>query len=170
MAPLVAGTSSITDAFVAINSKLWSIYDVVFKSDSTPYVMSPFETVTYHYASCTGTSILLVDALRSVGIPCRLVGTPCWNTPTGGNHCWVEVLVDGYWSFTEPWNLGFNSTWFWPDPAKLSVPGEEHGIWAVSYTYKSGDAYFPMSWAPSDKSFYGIDITTFYTQFVPYKK
>jgi hypothetical protein len=44
-------------------------------------------------ASCTGMSTLLVDALRSQGIPARAAGTPRWNNPAGGNHVWVEVSV-----------------------------------------------------------------------------
>ena len=30
------------------------------------------------YASCTGVSILYVDALRTIGIPARVTGTPAW--------------------------------------------------------------------------------------------
>jgi len=58
-------------------------------------------------------STLLVDALRSQGIPARAAGTPRWNTPEGGNHVWVEVWDDGVWSFTgaAEYNGRLNDTW-----------------------------------------------------------
>lgn len=43
--PLVVNATSIQEAFVAINSQIWSLWDVVFQSDSTPYVMGPFEVL-----------------------------------------------------------------------------------------------------------------------------
>ena len=37
-------------------------------------------------------SIFLISALRSVGIPARMAGTPDWILG-GGNHDWVEVRI-----------------------------------------------------------------------------
>ena len=55
-------------------------------------IFYPMSTMVFGYASCTGISILYVDALRSVGIPARLVGTPAWHgKENDGNHNWVEV-------------------------------------------------------------------------------
>ena len=56
-------------------------------------------------ASCTGLSILLVDALRSVGIPARFAGTASWHDDRG-NHSWTEVRLDDGWHFTEFYQLG----------------------------------------------------------------
>jgi len=51
-------------------------------------------TIVYGYASCTGVSILYADALRAVGVPARIVGTPAWNADVShGNHNWVEVYL-----------------------------------------------------------------------------
>ena len=49
-----------------------------------------------HMASCTGLSVLLVDALRAAGIPARFAGTPAWHDDRG-NHSWVEVWIGGRW-------------------------------------------------------------------------
>jgi hypothetical protein len=48
--------------------------NITFKSDQTPEIMSPSQVIAAGYASCTGLSIFLVNALRSVGIPARLAG------------------------------------------------------------------------------------------------
>lgn len=119
--------------------------------------------MAFHYASCTGEAILLVNALRAVGVPARMVGTPCWNDGVGGNHDWVEVWFDNAWSFTEPENTSFNNTWFYPYPAKYAVPGYQYGIFAASYVYQPGYTHFPMTWAPNDPTCHGIDVTESYT-------
>ncbi len=36
---------------------------------------SPFQVIAAGFASCTGLSIFLIDALRSVGVPARLAGS-----------------------------------------------------------------------------------------------
>jgi len=56
---------------------------------------SSFESIASGKASCTGLSILLVDACRAVGIPARVVGTPLW-VDRSGNHTWVEIWDDGW--------------------------------------------------------------------------
>merc|ERR1712110_657166 len=86
-------------AFTALGRKL------VFKANQTPMVMAPVtETLRLGYASCTGMSILVANALRSVGIPARIVGTALWNRPEGGNHNWVEFWTgeqDGGWHYMD---------------------------------------------------------------------
>eukprot|EP01105_Mastigella_eilhardi_P006108 TRINITY_DN1771_c0_g1_i3.p1 TRINITY_DN1771_c0_g1~~TRINITY_DN1771_c0_g1_i3.p1 ORF type:complete len:232 (-),score=36.22 TRINITY_DN1771_c0_g1_i3:271-894(-) len=84
--PLVESATSITDAFRLVNGAVWTMWGIAFQSESTPEVMAPFETMAYHYASCTGQAILLVDALRAVGVPARMTGTMCWNTPQCDTH------------------------------------------------------------------------------------
>ena len=56
---------------------------------------APVQTWAAGHASCTGLSIFLISALRSVGIPVRLAGTPAW-VLTDGNHDWVEVSFSCY--------------------------------------------------------------------------
>lgn len=72
------------------------IKPIYFKSGQTPLIFDPMSTIAYGYASCTGISILFCNALRAVGIPARVVGTPAWyGNSTNGNHNWVEVYVGG---------------------------------------------------------------------------
>ena len=72
------------------------------RSDTPPAArrpnQSPKESIEQGLASCTGLSIVLIDACRSVGVPTRLVGTPMWANKAG-NHTWVEIW-DGDWHFT----------------------------------------------------------------------
>eukprot|EP00164_Ancoracysta_twista_P006560 GFYU01009150.1.p1 GENE.GFYU01009150.1~~GFYU01009150.1.p1 ORF type:complete len:449 (-),score=111.35 GFYU01009150.1:77-1339(-) len=171
-APLVKQAHNLTEAGLIINQKIWSMWSpaIHFVSDCTPDIMSPFQTIKAGHASCTGLSIFLVNACRSVGIPARVTGTPNWNTATGGNHDWVEVYdhVTG-WSFTgaSEYNGRLNSTWFYPHPAKSQLPGQDtcngHSIFAASYspqpqshtdsdTDSDSDSgvFFPMAWACDD--------------------
>ena len=70
------------------------IKPIFFKSGQTPLIFDPMSTIGFGYASCTGISILFCNALRAVGVPARVVGTPAWyGNRTNGNHNWVEVYV-----------------------------------------------------------------------------
>lgn len=84
-----------------INTGLWSAFGqpIVFKSQQTPLIFDPMSIIAYSFASCTGVSIFLIDALRSVGIAARIAGTPAWNQiEENGNHNWLEV-----WSPEDGW-------------------------------------------------------------------
>lgn len=74
---------------------------------------APLATVKTAYGRCGEESVLLVAALRSVGIPARQVYTPRW-AHTDDNHAWVEAWVDGAWYFLgacEPEPV-LNLAWF----------------------------------------------------------
>ncbi len=74
---------------------------------------APLATVKTAYGRCGEESVLLVAALRSVGIPARQVYTPRW-AHTDDNHAWVEAWVDGIWYFLgacEPEPV-LNLAWF----------------------------------------------------------
>ena len=106
-----------------VNTRLWSILGksptepIAFVSGQTPRIMDPLSVIAYGHSSCTGLAILLVAALRAVGIPARMAGTPAWHgNDDEGNHSWVEVYVPsssssssdggddggGEWIFLEP--------------------------------------------------------------------
>ena len=108
----IANTTSVT---TWVNQNLWKRLarredqPIYFKSSQTPMILDPMSTIGFGYASCTGTSILFCNALRSVGVPARVAGTPAWyGNRTQGNHNWVEVFVPnsdgsgGEWKFLEP--------------------------------------------------------------------
>jgi Transglutaminase-like superfamily len=107
-----ADVSSVT---TWVNTHLWARLGrggepIYFKSRQTPLIFDPMSIVAFGYASCTGTSILFCNALRSVGIAARVAGTPAWyGNRTQGNHNWVEVWDNGKgsggggrWKFLEP--------------------------------------------------------------------
>lgn len=74
---------------------------------------SPIAVYNSGLGRCGEESVFTVTALRSVGIPCRQVYTPCW-AHCDDNHAWVEVWHDGKWSFLgacEPEEV-LNKGWF----------------------------------------------------------
>ncbi|CAE6912716.1 unnamed protein product [Symbiodinium sp. CCMP2592] len=135
---------------------------VVFKSNSTPAMMAPVsETLTSGYASCTGTSILIVDGLRAVGIPARIAGTPQWNIPTGGNHNWVEVWTgDGWHFFDAQPSVTLDQAWFVPGNTKHATEEPIHAIYAAEW--KTGDADYPLTWRDPVVKWRAEDRTAFY--------
>lgn len=168
--PLIQDAGSLSEAALILNENIWSIWDIVFKPNQTPEIMSPFQVIQAGHASCTGLSIFLVNALRSVGIPARMTGTPEWNTETGGNHDWVEVLTEsGLWSFTgaaEYTEQGYNHTWFVPEPARHSLPGSRrHAIYAVSWADGEGTVSYPLMWHDNDNhTVSAFDVTEYYLE------
>jgi len=96
-------------------------YYVHWRSSTGPPVISPFEFVTYGYGSCTAWSTLLTYVARSVGIPTRQVGTPCWNLPPfkglSTNNPNVTECWHGGNSTSVGGNYLFNHNWieYWDD-------------------------------------------------------
>jgi len=135
---------------------------VVFKSNSTPAMMAPVsETLTSGFASCTGTSILIVDGLRAVGIPARIAGTPEWNIATGGNHNWVEVWTgDGWHFFDAVPEVTLDQAWFVPGNTQHATEEEKHAIYAAEW--KKGDAMYPLTWRDPVVKWRAEDRTAFY--------
>jgi len=82
----------IKEAVQLINTKLWALMGrdskpIVFMASQTPRIYDPLSVIAYGYSSCTGLAIMLVSALRSVGIPARMAGTPAWyGDPSKGDH------------------------------------------------------------------------------------
>lgn len=122
---------------------------------------SPYESARAGYASCTGLSIILIDACRAVGIPARIVGTPSW-TAQRGNHNWVEVW-DREWSFVgacEPSKL--NEGWFVEQASKADEAKPEHRIYAASFG--AAPEHFPLVWRRKDTDYPAEDVTRRYTR------
>ena len=113
-------------------------------------------------ATCTGLSIMLVEACRSVGVPARLAGIASW-PGRGGNHTWVEVWDNG-WHFVgaaEPDDKGLDHAWFVGDASKAIKGSSKNAIYAV--TYRTTGDFFPLVWAPSAKM-PGEDVTDRYSR------
>ena len=125
-----------------LNEKLFKLVNVKYSTGRRKADQSPSESMETGLASCTGLSILLIDACRSVGVPARLVGTPMWMNMRG-NHTWLEVWDDG-WHFTgaaEPDPKGLDHTWFQHDASEAQKDSAQHAIYASSF--KKTDLAFP---------------------------
>ena len=94
-APLVAGSTNAYEAAVTLDRRIWDMIDVHYSTGRDKARQSPRHSMRIHMASCTGISIILIDACRALGIPARLVGC-CWTT-IPGNHSWVEVWSQERW-------------------------------------------------------------------------
>jgi hypothetical protein len=159
----VAGCRTAREAVARVNAVVERETGVKYSTIRRAPNQGPRESMSSGMASCTGLSILLVDALRSVGLPARIAGTAMWTTKDG-NHNWVEVWLPEtrQWHFTEynPDPAGLDHGWLLADAAR-AVPGSlAHGIYATSW--KSGGAHFPMVWAMGDESVPGVEVTRRY--------
>lgn len=120
---------------------------------------SPFESIACGgYASCTGLSIILVDACRAVNIPARLALVPLWKD-NSGNHTWVEFFdpEDSQWHYlgaSEP--SAVDSTWF-SGKASQAQPGTEYGVYAVSFQRTSMLA--PLVWLKENDYVFATDVS-----------
>ena len=57
-------------------------YQIKWSSSTAPPVVAPLDFVAYGYGSCSAWATFVTYVMRSVGLPARQAGTPCWN---GGN-------------------------------------------------------------------------------------
>lgn len=160
--PLVKDCRSPGEAAQKLNRELFGLVKVRYSTSRKKANQSPSESMEQGVASCTGLSIILADACRSVGVPARLVGTPSW-TNKRGNHTWVEVWDQG-WQFTgaaEPSAAGLNHGWFENDASFADDSKPMNRIYATSY--ESTGIYFPMVWSRGSQSVPGVNVTSRYT-------
>lgn len=161
-APLVADCQTPGEAAQRLNQKLFKLVNVKYSTQRKRADQSPLESMESGLATCTGLSILLVDACRSVGVPARVVGTPMW-TNLRGNHTWVEVWDDG-WQFTgasEPDPKGLNRGWFRHDASQAKKDEPRHAIYASSFAQTG--LSFPLVWARDVNWVPAVNVTDNYT-------
>ena len=135
------------EAALRINKSLFVDYKVTYNTKRLRTDQNSKESIAQGMATCTGLSIMLVEACRSVGIPARLAGINSW-PGRGGNHTWVEIWNDG-WHFVgaaEPDDQGLDHAWFVGDASKGIKTRPENAIFAV--TYRKTGAHFPLAWNP----------------------
>ncbi len=114
-------------------------------------------------ASCTGLSILMIDACRACGIPARFVGIPMWPDKSG-NHSWVEIWDNG-WHFTgacEATGDELNRAWFTDRAATAIRDNPLHSIYAVSF--QRTPLSFPFGWNRGNSQISAVNVTDRYTQ------
>lgn len=160
--PIVQDCQTPSEAAQKLNKELFKIVGVKYSTARAKANQCPSESMEQGLASCTGLSILLTDACRSVCIPSRLVGIPKWPNKQG-NHTWVEIW-DGHWHFTgaaEPSDEGLNRTWFENDVALADKTSRLSAVYAVSF--KRTDTPFPMLWSSEkDNQVYAVNVTDRY--------
>jgi len=152
-----------TEATILLNKTIFDMLDVHYSTKRPKADQSPYESIDAGMASCSGLSILLVDACRSVGVPARFVGTPLWYNESG-NHSWIEFWDEG-WHYTgaaEPTGNRVDESWFDASAAKATKGHPKHAILAVSWN--ASDKHFPLVWLPDVETYGAIDVTEHYAE------
>jgi len=173
-----------------LNQRAWHIVDppIVFEAapSNTLNSYGPFETMARHNSSCTGMALFLVDALRSIGIPARVAGTPHWNKgsiicPNGdadaecGNHNWVEAFLQGEWHFMDQGNSKIVDVgWFFPKDTDMQDNTFNHSIYSTSWAPSSEMSkypnyelfeisdFYPMVWEWTNHQVNGFNMLSWY--------
>jgi hypothetical protein len=143
---------------------IWKSFDgmeIMFMSDQTPKILSPKDVLDNKYGSCTAMSIFLCNALRSVGVPARVVGVAEWNRADGGNHNWVEAFFDGQWNFIDAvppsgrTEAEWNKAWFTQSGlVQKSLPGTMSAVTTPVWDeQKAGlaDTNYNVTWDIQDR-------------------
>lgn len=143
--PLIQDARTPSLAAARLNQTLFPLLKVRYSTQRPKADQSPYESIQSGTASCTGLSVLLIDACRAVGVPARFVGTPLWSDKSG-NHSWVEVWDQG-WHFTgaaEPAGDQLDNVWFLDRAAAARREDPRHAIYAVSF--QRTPLKFPLIW------------------------
>jgi predicted peptidase len=158
---LVKDAKTASEAAQILNRDFFKLIKTHYHTKRKRTNQSPKESIEQGKATCTGLSIILVDACRAVGIPARAVGTPLWWNKSG-NHTWVEIW-DKAWHFTgadEYDAKGLNRGWFIDQASKAHTDDPMHAIYATSWKRDGG--IFPMVWSPESASVGGVNVTERY--------
>ena len=161
--PLIIGATTPAQAAAMLNQKLYPRVTVKYSTKRAKADQSPYESMDSGLASCTGLSVLLIDACRALGIPARFVGTPLWSD-NSGNHSWIEVWDNG-WHFTgaaEPSGDQLDQAWFIGRASTAKRDDPKHAIYAVSF--QKTPLRFPLVWDRSIDYISAVNVTDRYTQ------
>ncbi len=142
--PVVADCRSAREATLRIASRIGELTGVHYDRARRHPCMNALEALAEKKVSCTGQSILLVCALRSVGIPARAVGVWTWGH-VRGNHTWVEAWFEGGWHMIEFNEAAFNTPWVMEGVGMLNPAHPAQRVLAVQ---QGGTQRFPTVWNP----------------------
>ena len=159
---IVGDATTPAEAAVRLNQRIFPEWKVQYSTKRRRADQSPSESIESGLASCTGLSILLVDACRSVGVPARFVGVPLW-TDGSGNHSWVEIWDGSRWRYTgaaEPTGDRLDEAWFSARAGAQDRSRPEHAIYAV--TWRESGVDFPMVFDPNRPRARAVDVTDRY--------
>lgn len=144
-APLVSACGTAREAALTIASHIQKTLNVRYSTERRVPHQGVKESLESGKVSCTGQSILLICALRSVGIPARMAGVLTWNH-VRGNHNWVEAWCDGEWKMLEYNEKDFNTPWVMSAISMLDPHKPENAIYATSWKKQPSGDFFPMIW------------------------
>ncbi len=139
--PAVRDCRSAREATLAVASRLGELTGVRYDTSRRHPCMNALEALAEKKVSCTGQSILLVCALRSVGIPARAVGVWSWSH-VRGNHTWVEAWFEGEWHMIEANEQAFDTPWVM-EAIGMLTPQQR-----VLAAQPGGALRFPTVWDP----------------------
>lgn len=161
-APLIKDCKTPGEAAAVLNGEIFGIVQVKYSTKRPKPDQSPAESMKAGLASCSGLSILLIDACRALGVPARFVGTPLW-ADGSGNHSWVEVWDQGDWYFTgacEATGKDLNQGWFTGRASQALVDDPLRAIYATSF--KRTPIHFPLVWDRRIRWVYAVNVTPRY--------
>ena len=130
-APQVKACKTSREAILQIAANIGATTGVYYTPERRKHNMNALEALEEKKVSCTGQSILLVCALRSVDIPARAVGIHTWNH-IRGNHTWVEAWSNGEWHMIEFNEKDFNTGWVMENIGMLNTDHPAQRIKAVT--------------------------------------
>lgn len=161
-APIVARCRDMREACDTVNRSIAAMTGVEYNTAREKTNQSPSESMRQGMASCTGLAVMLVDALRAVGVPARFAGTASWHDDRG-NHSWTEIREPDGWRYTEYYPPSSDEyIWFLPDAGKAAEDDREHAVYAVSFR-PTGD-WFPMVWNENSRDVHGVNVTRRYRE------
>lgn len=138
--PAVSHCSTAREAVLHIAAHMTELTGAYYSAERRRQDMNALEALAEKKISCTGQTILMVCAFRSVGIPARAVGIPTWNH-VRGNHTWPEVWLDGKWQMIEFNEKDFNTGWVMENIGMLDP---EHPWQRILVQHPKGRLIFPV--------------------------
>jgi hypothetical protein len=160
--PAVRECKTASEAVKYLNDHVFKELNVTYDAVKRPKAdQSAQESIAASYASCTGLSVILLDACRACGIPARFTGCPQW-TDRSGNHSWIEFW-DDQWiyegaSSSDP----RNRSWVGDKVKEATEDSLVGGVWAVTTEPQKDGAFFVLPWKPTDRSYPAVPLRAFY--------
>jgi len=160
--PGIRGMKTPSEAVKYLNDHVFKELNVTYDAVKRPKAdQSAKESIDASYASCTGLSVILLNACRACGVPARFTGCPQW-TDRSGNHSWIEFW-DGQWiyegaSSSDP----RNRSWVGDKVKEATEDSLVGGVWAVTTEPQRDGAFFVLPWKPSDRSYPAVPLRAFY--------
>lgn len=139
-APAVEHCNSPREAVLHIARNMTEITGTYYSMERRVADMNALEALEEKKISCSGQTILMVCAYRSIGIPARAVGIPTWNH-IRGNHSWPEVWFDGEWHMIEFNEKDFNTGWVMENIGMLDP---KHSYQKILAVHPEGEYCFPI--------------------------